>query len=79
MQDENNTNHPEPEYIYDEEIHKGLRELLADKTMLKMFSVTPEEIEWLKTVIIEGRKVTKKAYIETLLTYRNLEDKDKQE
>ncbi len=53
MQDENNTNHPEPEYIYDEEIHKGLRELLADKTMLKMFSVTPEEIEWLKTVIIE--------------------------
>ncbi len=59
MQDENNINHPEPEYIYDEEIHKGLRELLADETVLKMLSVTHEEIEWLK-------RVTKKAYIETL-------------
>ncbi len=72
MQNKESTNHPEHEYIYDEEIHRGLSELLADETTLKIMSITPEEIKWLKTVRIEGRKVTKKAYIETLLNYRNL-------
>ena len=67
MQDENNTNQPEHKYIYDEEISPVLNKLITDETTLKMLSITPEEIDWLKTVIIEGRKLTKEAYIKILL------------
>ena len=59
----------------DEEITSGLADLLDDSKSMILLKITPEEIQWLKSVRFRyDQKPTKDTYIELLYTYRKLED-----
>ncbi|NVM04549.1 MAG: helix-turn-helix domain-containing protein [Candidatus Helarchaeota archaeon] len=60
----------------EEEITKGLKELLEDERLLTLLKITDEEIEWMKSVRFRSnRNPTKETYIDMLYTYRKIESK----
>ncbi len=61
----------------EEEITKGLKELLKDERSLTLLKIADEEIEWMKSIRFRSdRNPTKETYIDMLYTYRKLENKE---
>lgn len=61
----------------EEEITKGLKELLKDERSLTLLKITNEEIEWMKSIRFRtDRSPTKETYIDMLYTYRKLGEKE---
>ena len=57
----------------EEEITGGLQDLLADSRGMVLLQITPDEVEWLKSVRFRHeQKPTKETYIDLLYTYRKL-------
>lgn len=61
----------------EEEITKGLKELLKDERSLTLLKIADEEIEWMKSIRFRSdRNPTKETYIDILYTYRKLEERE---
>ena len=61
----------------EEEITKGLKELLKDERALTLLKITDEEIEWMKSIRFRtNQNPTKETYTDMLYTYRRLEKKE---
>ena len=60
----------------EEEMTKGLRDLLADEKLITLLKITNDELEWMKTIRFRIDHIpTKDTYIDILYTYRKIEKK----
>ena len=61
----------------EEEMTRGLKELLDDERSLTLLKISDEEIEWMKSIRFRSDKQpTKETYIDILYTYRKLSKKE---
>lgn len=67
--------HSELSIVPDEELTRGIKDLLADELTMKLTRIDEEEIEWLKSIRFRHDKhPTKETYLHLLYEYRKLEE-----
>ncbi|MFC1477574.1 helix-turn-helix domain-containing protein [candidate division KSB1 bacterium] len=63
----------EYEYEKDEEIARGLLDLIEDEKIRRQFRISDSELAWMRTIRFRpDQSPTKKDYIELLFIYRNI-------
>ncbi len=60
-------------YETDEQLTRGLRELIGDEKIRRLMSITDREIEWMRSIRFRPNQTpSKKDYTDLLFIYRNI-------